>query len=104
MERVIDLTAVVEREMANYVWDQDDSKAYLMKNEAHQMYAVLIIPVNKPQDSQIIIVAHIEGDKVVIDTDLTDKPLYKALLIAGVPETQIVRAYAKVRTSYSATH
>jgi XisI protein len=99
MERVIDLTAIVEREMANYVWDQEDSKAYLMKNESHQVYAVLIIPVDNPQHSQTVIVAQIEGNKVVIDTDLTDKPLYKALLQAGVPEGQIVRAYAQRRNS-----
>ncbi len=97
MERVFDLTPIVEREIANYVWDQDDSKAYLMKNEAHQIYGVLVIPVNNPQDSQTIIVAHIEGNKIVIDTDLTDKPLYKALINAGVPDNQVVRAYAQPR-------
>ncbi len=100
MERITDLTAIVEREIASYAWDQADSKAYLLKDDAHQMYAVLIIPTDNPQDSLTILAAHIENDKanVVIDTDLTDKPLYNALLEAGIPKEQIIRAYAGEQT------
>lgn len=58
------------------------------------MYAVLIIPIDNPQDSLTILVAHVDNNKIIIDTDLTEKPLYDALLQAGVPREQIIRAYA----------
>jgi len=35
-----------------------------------------------------------ENDKVVIEEDLTDKPLVDALIQAGIPREQIVLAYA----------
>ena len=38
--------------------------------------------------------AHSGPQKIIIDTDLTDKPLYKSLIDAGVPRSQIIRAYA----------
>jgi hypothetical protein len=36
----------------------------------------------------------IVGDKIVIEADFTDKPLYKALLNQGIPRDQIILAYA----------
>lgn len=38
--------------------------------------------------------AHIQGDKIIIDLDINDKMLVDALLQAGVPRDQIVLAYA----------
>lgn len=94
MEGIADLTAVVRQVVKDYVWDQDDSKAYLLENAAHSMIAVLVVPNDKPQQSLTILAARIEGDKVIIETDLTDKPLFQALERAGLPREQIVCAYA----------
>jgi hypothetical protein len=94
MERLIGLEAVLQREIADYVWDEDDSKAYFMQDSAKQVFAVLIVPVNNTQDSTTILVARLTSDhRIVIDTDLTDKPLYDALIQAGVAPGSIVRAY-----------
>jgi hypothetical protein len=39
--------------------------------------------------------ARVVGDKIFIDEDTTDKPLYEALMAnAGIPREQIVLAYA----------
>ncbi|MCC7448792.1 MAG: XisI protein [Anaerolineae bacterium] len=94
-----DLTAIVRQEVREYVWDQDDSKAYLLENAAHQIYAVLVIPIDDPQQSLTIIVAQIANNQVIIETDLTDKPLLNALLDAGVPREQIVCAYMGEKAS-----
>ena len=94
MERIADLTAVVRRVVKDYVWDQDDSKAYLLEDTAHHVLAVLVVPKDKPQQSLTILTTRIEGDKVIIETDLTDKPLFQALEQAGVPREQIICAYA----------
>ncbi len=53
------------------------------------MFAAFLVPIANPNDSLVIVAAHVEGDQVFIDTDLTDRPLRKALLQAGVPVGQI---------------
>ncbi len=94
MDRIADLAAILRREVADYAWDEDDSKAYFMQAESQPVYSVLVVPYDNPQDSTTIIVARLTPDnRIAIETDLTDKPLYEALLQAGVPREQIVRAY-----------
>jgi hypothetical protein len=94
MARIANLTDIVKREVAEYAWDQADSKAYFMENEDRKTFSVLIVPNENPQDSLTIIVAHISADEmVIIDTDLTDKPLFDALLKAGIPRNRSIRAY-----------
>ncbi len=41
-----------------------------------------------------MVMARVEGDKVIIEEDLTDRPLVDALLQAGIAREQIVLAYA----------
>lgn len=95
MDRVIDLAAILRREVQDYVWDEDDSNAYFMQDEKQRIFSVLIVPKANPQDSATIIVARLTNDnRISIDTDLTDKPLFDALIQAGVAKDQIVRAYA----------
>ncbi|MHB8629171.1 MAG: element excision factor XisI family protein [Aggregatilineales bacterium] len=94
MDRVVDLAAIVEREVAEYVWDEEESFAYFVKDEARRFYAALIIPVDNPRNAHPIVAAHLIDDgRVVIDTDLTDKQLYKRLLDAGVPREKMVLVY-----------
>ncbi len=94
MDRVLNLTDVVKREVAEYAWDEPDSKAYFMENEARRAYGVVVVPTGKPQKTLTILFAHIsENETVVIDTDLGDKPLFDALIQAGIPRSQIIRAY-----------
>ena len=86
------LIAILAGEVKSHVWDQADSKAYFLKDEERQMYAAFLVSVTNPRESAVIVAAHIEGDQVIIDTDLTDRPLRKALLEAGIPINQIGRA------------
>ena len=86
------LIAILAKEVASYVWDQADSKAYFLKDEERQMFAAFLVPVANPNDSLVMVAAHVEGDQVFIDTDLTDRSLRKALLQAGVPIGQIARS------------
>ncbi|MFN8421013.1 MAG: element excision factor XisI family protein [Anaerolineae bacterium] len=100
MDRVVDLEAILRHEVSEYVWDEADSKAYFMQDAAHRVYSVLLVPHENTQDSVTIIVARLTNDdRIVIDTDLTDKPLYDALIQAGVPRERIVRAYAGERVA-----
>jgi len=96
MDRVVDLTEIVAREIAEYVaLGAHGEETYFVSNDAKHTYAFISVPHDHPQESAIIILARVRDDqKIIIDTDLTDKPLYKSLIDAGVPRSQIIRAYA----------
>jgi vancomycin permeability regulator SanA len=41
-----------------------------------------------------MVMARVVGDKVIIDEDTTDRPLWKELVAAGIPREQIILTYA----------
>jgi hypothetical protein len=98
MDRVNELTAIVRREVADYAnargWK---AKIYSVEDEKRHIYTVIDVPdKDHPLVSKagVIVMAHIENDKVIIDEDITDRPLYEALEEAGIPREQIILAYA----------
>jgi hypothetical protein len=96
MDRTLNLAEVVAHEMADYVAQGIyDSDSYLLYDETKQTYSFVSVPRDNPQDSLIVMMARITSDnKIIIETDHTDKPLYQALIDAGVSRSQIIRAYA----------
>lgn len=98
MDRVTDLTLIVQREVADYANAEGwKSKLYYIQDEKHQIYTVIDVPEkDHPLVSKagVIVMARVLDDKVVIDEDITDRPLYEALEEAGIPREQIVLAYA----------
>lgn len=98
MDRVNDLPAIVQREVAAYArvrgWK---SKVFYVGDEKQQIYSVVVVPDDDHpfiSNARVNVMARIVNDKVVIDEDLTDRPLYEALEEAGIPREQIVLAYA----------
>src|SRR5436190_21132768 len=96
MDRTLDLAEVVAREMTDYVAQGIyDADSYLLRDETKHTYSFVSVPHNDPQDALIVMLARITPDnKIIIETDHTDRPLYQALIDAGVPRSQIIRAYA----------
>ncbi len=96
MDRAIDLVEIVAREMTDYVaLGVHDADSYLLYDDTKQAYAFISVPHSDPQDALIVMLARITPDnKIVIETDHTDRPLYQSLINAGVPRSQIIRAYA----------
>jgi hypothetical protein len=98
MDRINELQMVVRREVADYNNVVGlKSKSYYLEDLHAQVYVVLDVPesvhplVDKPA---IVVMARIVGDTVVIDEDITDRPLYKELERCGIPRAQIVLMYA----------
>jgi hypothetical protein len=98
MDRVTDLTQIVQREVADYnnviAWK---SQSFYLEDMEHQIYMVVDVPnADHPlvKNPGIIVMARVLNDKVVIDEDKTDKPLYEELVNAGIPRSQIILAYA----------
>lgn len=99
MDRVIDLTEIVQREVADYNSDVEDYKAhgYFSADPERRIYSIIIVPdkdhptVRRPV---VMMMARVVNDKVIIDADTTDRPLYQELMRCGIPREQIILAYA----------
>ena len=96
MDRVIDLTAIVAREIAdNAALGVHGANTYFLRDDHNHVYSFVSVPHAHPQKALVVLLARIsDTQQVIIETDHTDRPLYKALIEAGVPRSQIIRAYA----------
>lgn len=96
MDKVVDLAEIVQREVEDYARGETwKAITYAISDITRQTYTVLAIP-HTPRElhASIIVAARIVGNKVVIDEDITDRPLYEELLRAGIPREQMILTYA----------
>ncbi len=94
----IDIAALVEitrREVEMYAGYSPTANLYPVLDDQNLTYAVVIVPNwPKPFSSEIVVLARIVDDLIVIEEDTTDKPLLDALMVNGdIPREQIVLAY-----------
>jgi nucleotide-binding universal stress UspA family protein len=98
MDRVDELTAIVRQEVSYYAQVRGwKSNVYYVEDDKHQIYTVIAVPTSDHplvKKASVTILARVVEDKVIIDQDLTDSPLYEALEEAGIPREQIILAYA----------
>jgi hypothetical protein len=88
------LAEIVKREVFAYACDGWLMTDHTVANEAQNLFAVLAIPENPDErKAHIVVMAHIDGDHVVVDIDITDRPLSLALQDAGIPREKIVLAH-----------
>lgn len=110
MERIIQeqlsLTEITRREVALYAGYSDQSSLYSILDDTHQIYAVVDVPHwPRTYSTEIVVLARVDGEYVVIEEDTTDKPLVDALMInANLPRKNIVLAYAGEKLSSLTTH
>lgn len=68
---------------------------YFVSDTENHVYAVNAVPSPARQlASNVVVLAHIVGDSVVIEEDRTDRPLADRLMARGIPREKIVLAYA----------
>ena len=96
MDRVVDLSETLAHEIAEYVaWGMHEADTYLMRDDTKRAYSFVSVPHDHWQNPLVVMLARVTDDnKVIIETDHTDRPLYQSLIEAGVPRSQIIRAYA----------
>lgn len=87
------LADIVKNEMAWYTGKQPDLQLHLLTNELDRVYAVNRVIPSRRWPTEVVIMAHVIGDYIIIDDDRTDKPLVDRLVAAGVPREKIVLAY-----------
>lgn len=89
------LATVVQREVEDFARGGDwEATTYAVSDPGRQHYAVLIFPdYPRKYHAAIIVAARIVDDYVVIDEDITDRPLFNALIEAGIPREKIICTY-----------
>jgi hypothetical protein len=98
MDRIDELSNIVQREVADYNNVRDwKAKGYYLEDPQEQVYTIVIVPDPDHPDwptPSIMMMARVIEDKVIIDEDTTDRPLYEQLVSCGIPRDQIILAYA----------
>lgn len=89
------LADITRQEVERYVGHSDESNLYFLTDDKQLAYAVVDVPNNpRTYPTEIVVMARVVGDYIVIDEDTTDKPLVEALIVnAGLPREKIVLAY-----------
>jgi hypothetical protein len=72
--------------------DGKPSNFYYAENLEDQVYCVLAPQTVWRKRAELIMMARIVNDQIIIDIDKTDKPLSEALRQAGIPDGQIIIA------------
>ena len=96
MDKVAELTSLVQRTIEDYArggWVK--ARGYAVSDTTRHIYTVIGIP-NYPRKfpAGLVVATRIVGDQVIIEHDITDRPLWEELVRAGIPREQIVLAYA----------
>ncbi len=89
------LAEITRREVERYVGHSDESNLYFLSDDKQLAYAVVDVPnIPRTYSTEIVVMARVVGEYIVIDEDTTDKPLVDALIInAGLAREKIVLAY-----------
>jgi hypothetical protein len=96
MDQVKDLTTVVQREVEDYArGGTAKAVTYPISDTERHIYSVIIVSdYPRKYKSAVMVAARVIGDKVVIEEDITDRPLWEELVRAGIPREQIILTYA----------
>lgn len=96
MAAIKELTHIVQYEVEDYAKGTTfGGETYPISDSDRQTYAVIIVPdVPRKYKAGVVVAARIVNDKVIIDEDITDRPLWEELVRAGIPREQIILAYA----------
>jgi hypothetical protein len=90
------LEDVVREVVFSYASDGLNLRTYPLSNEDQHIYAVNVIDwPERHLPAGVVVLARIEGEQVIIEEDLTDRPLVEALVSAGIPREQITLKYAE---------
>ena len=66
------------------------SRLYYVENLQDQVFSVVAPYNQKYERADLVLMARIVNDKIVIEADKTSKPLFDELRRAGIDESQIV--------------
>jgi hypothetical protein len=97
MDRLaIDLSALLRETVEAYAdGNWLNARVYSVADPQQHIYATIAVPeYPRHQLAGLIVMARLVGDTIIVEHDTTDRPLWEALVQAGIPRSQIVLAYA----------
>ena len=91
------LKAILREEVSWYAGTGKGVRLRLIRSldDEHGVYAVFAVDDPNPDNTapEIMVLAHIKDDHIVIEVDNTDRPLVYHLEERGIPRQQITLAY-----------
>jgi hypothetical protein len=96
MARIAELSPTIQQIVEAYGRGKTyGAVTYPVVDPTRQIYTVIVVPdYPRKFNSGVAVMARVVGDTVVIDEDITDRPLWEELVRAGVPREKIVLTYA----------
>jgi hypothetical protein len=71
-----------------------DIRLYPLANDEIGVYSVTMVDYpERKRPARVVVQARVEGDRVIIEEDTTDRPLVDRLVAEGIARTKIVLAY-----------
>jgi XisI protein len=94
------LTDIVKEVIFSYASGGLNLHTYALSNEQERVYAVNVVDwPERHRPASVVALARVEGDNVIIEEDLTDRPLVEALVQAGIDRGRIILKYAEESAS-----
>jgi hypothetical protein len=87
------LNTIVQKTVADYVTPAYKGKLYYAHNQDEGLHTVLFVPDNDypvAMETEVVIMARVVDDTVIIEQDTTDRPLIHKLQANGIPHEQII--------------
>ncbi len=96
MDQTRDLTVLVQQIVEDYARGETfKAVTYPVSDPVHQTYTVIVVPeYPRKYKSGVVVAARVVGHRVIIEEDITDRPLWEELVRAGIPRQHIVLSYA----------
>jgi hypothetical protein len=94
-ENMADLVSQITGEYQDVEGYKDTS--YYLQDSVKQIYSLIIVPDDDHpllKAPRLMILVRVTADNIVIEVDTTDRPLYQALVRAGIPREKIILRYA----------
>jgi hypothetical protein len=91
------LAEILKAEVAAYAGNGQGAnvRLFAVLDDDQQVYTVNTVRYpERTRPANVMVMARILGEQVVIEEDRTDRPLLEALLQAGLKREQIILAYA----------
>lgn len=91
------LISILRQELKKYAGVIDTpvgaSKFYYMENLDDQLFGLVVPHLSATLPAELLMLAHLENEIIIIDCDSTNQPLADALRQAGIPAGQIRLAW-----------
>ncbi len=92
-----ELKSILQREIDDYERGETiGGTTYVASDPEKERYLVYVVTgqTGRPPRAVVVIAARIVDGQIIIDEDISDRPLVNELIRAGIPRSQITLAYA----------